>query len=94
MALQLSRTPEIVSEDNRDSVLSSLCLAYIFNSSSRARALTLNALQTFSKKYSYSDQIKEILKDIKANFSEYDELTVEKELEKYHERLDALIKQI
>lgn len=92
MALQLSRTPEMVSESNRESILIALCLSYIFDRSSRARALVLTALNVFSiKPFLCREKIVNILNDIKIHFDEYDELTKANELDKYHKRIDKLI---
>ena len=91
MALQLSRSPDIVSDENQDSILSSLCLAFIFDKSSRARALVLKALKTFSSEFNSAEQIVQILKEIKQNFHEYEELTKKDELSKYYEKVGNLM---
>lgn len=89
MALQLSRNPELVSSENRDAILSSLCLAYVFNSSSRARALSLKALRVFSEKFDSYEVVLEILQEIKSNFAEYQKLTKD-DTSKYKDRLGVL----
>jgi len=93
MALQLSRSPDIVSKENMESILNSLCLAYIFDSSSRARAFVLKALRVFSKRHGSKIIIVEILKEIEENFSEYDDLTAQNELDKYKDRIKILTEQ-
>lgn len=92
MALLLSRNPDLVSEENQDSILSALCLAFIFDKSSRARALVLKALKIFSLEFASKKQIIQMLEEIKKNFHEYEELTKKNELSKYYdERIGILI---
>jgi hypothetical protein len=93
MALQLSRKPDLVLDENRDSILNALCLAFIFDKSKRARALILKALKTFSSKFDSKKQIIQILKEIKKDFRDYEKSTKNKDkLNKYYEeRIQILI---
>jgi hypothetical protein len=55
--------------DARDEVIASLCFAWIFESSNRARALVLAALKEMNE--GYHDQIGSLLERIALQFSDY-----------------------
>ncbi len=81
MALQLSREPHLVTDSNRTRLFSALCLAFVFESSSRARALVLKTLQEFSAKDEvYRRLITGILEEVEADFHAYESKVGKKEL--------------
>jgi hypothetical protein len=90
MALQLARDPQLINESNRTRLLSALCLAFVFESSSRARALVLKTLRNLSGDNSAHRLITSILDEIMADFSAYEAEIGPEELKKYLERLDKL----
>ena len=92
MALQLARKPDLVSKENQDSILSALCLAYLFDKSRRARSLIFKALKIFSNELNASEQIIKILSEIWEDFKEHDKKTKKDYLTKYHEeRIQVLM---
>ena len=90
MALQLARDPHLINESNRTRLLSALCLAFVFESSSRARALVLKTLRNLSADNRTYGQITSILDDVMADFSAYEAEIGPEELKKYLERLEKL----
>jgi hypothetical protein len=90
MALQLARDPQLINESNRTRLLSALCLAFVFESSSRARALVLKTLRNLSGDNPTYGQITSILDEVMADFSAYEAEIGPEELKKYLERLEKL----
>jgi hypothetical protein len=90
MALQLSRDPHLVTESNRTRLFSAMCLAFVFESSSRARALVLKTLRQFSVDDRSYGVITEILNEIEADFRAYDKGVGEDELKDYLKRIKKL----
>ena len=90
MALQLARDPNMINESNRTRMLSALCLAFVFESSSRARALVLKTLRNLSVDDETYEQITSILKEVMADFIAYEDDIGPEELKKYRERLKKL----
>jgi hypothetical protein len=90
MALQLSREPHLVTDSNRTRLFSALCLAFVFESSSRARALILKTLQKFSSDSKVHQLITGILDEIKTDFIAYEAEIGPKELEKYLNQIAKL----
>lgn len=93
MALQLSQNPKLITESNQDRLFTALCLAFVYESSSRTRALVLKTLQQ-SMQAGRHDVIEKILNEIKTDFLAYDKDRPKKELTEYIERIDWLKLQI
>ena len=66
--------------DARDEVMASLCFAWIFESSNRARALVLAALKEMNK--DHHDKIETVLESIDLQFSDYARLVSAEESDK------------
>jgi hypothetical protein len=92
MALQLAREPRLVTDSNRNRLFSAMCLAFVFESSSRARALVLRALQNFSREDEGYRVITGILEEVETDFRAYESEIGQKELTKYFDRLGNLKK--
>jgi hypothetical protein len=90
MALQLSREPRLVTDSNRTRLFSALCLAFVFESSSRARALVLKTLQKFSADSEAYGLITGILDEIETDFRAYESEIGPQELAKYFDRIGKL----
>jgi len=90
MALQLSREPQLVTDSNRTRLFSALCLAFVFESSSRARALVLKTLQKFSADSEAYRLITGILDEIEADFRAYESEIAPEELADYFVRIMKL----
>jgi hypothetical protein len=92
MALQLARNPQLINESNQTRLLSALCLAFVFESSSRARAVVLKTLRKLSENDSTHGLITSILNEVMTDFSDYEAAEIEppEELKKYLERLNKL----
>lgn len=90
MALQLAREPRLINDSNRTRLLSALCLAFVFESSSRARALVLRTLRNFSADSSTHLLITGILDEVEADFRAYESEIGPEELKKYLERMERL----
>jgi len=90
MALQLAREPHLVTDANRYRLFSALCLAFVFESSSRARALVLKTLRTFSKDDKTNIVIVAILKEIADDFVAYERDIGPGELKDYYPRIEKL----
>jgi hypothetical protein len=90
MALQLARDPKLINESNQTRLLSALCLAFVFESSSRARALVLKTLRNLSSDNTIHGDITSILDEVMADFSTYEAEIGSEELKKYLERLQKL----
>jgi hypothetical protein len=71
LALQFVCDPDLVTASNRTRWSCALCLAFIFESSSRARALILKALQTLSRTKEGHGAILEILHEMETDFRAY-----------------------
>ncbi len=90
MALQLAHEPQSINDSNRNRLLSALCLAFVFEASSRARALVLKTLRKFSADNSMHDHITGILEEVEADFRAYESEIGPEELKKYLERIGKL----
>ena len=90
MALQLVRQPKLVTDENRFRLFSALCLAFVFESSSRARALVLEALRSFSKDEGAYTEITELLEGIDRDFKAYESALGPGELTDYYPRIRKL----
>jgi len=90
MALQLARQPELITEDNRERLISALCLAFVFQKSSRARALVLHALNTFSKDAQLKEWTGAIFDDLIIIFRDYEQEMEANELNKYRNRINQI----
>jgi hypothetical protein len=90
MALQLAREPQLVTESNRPRLFSAMCLAFVFESSSRARALALKALRNFSRDSDARRVITEILDEVANDFRAYEAEIGKEELKKYLDRINSL----
>jgi hypothetical protein len=90
LALQLVREPDLVTPSNRTRLSCALSLAFVFESSSRARALILKALQTFSKTKEGHGAILEILDEMETDFRAYAVDIGQEELTKYLIRIAEL----
>ena len=90
MALQLSREPHLVTDSNRTRLFSALCLTFVFETSSRARALVSKALQKFSENDSAHRVITEILDEVETDFRAYEDEIGPDELTKYFARIKKL----
>ncbi len=90
MALQMAREPRLVNDSNRTRLFSALCLAFVFESSSRARALVLKTLRTFSADSPTYHLITGILEEVEADFRAYESEIGPEELKKYLERIGKL----
>jgi hypothetical protein len=90
MALQLSREPQLVTDSNRNRLLSALCLAFVFEASSRAKALVLKTLQKFSADGSAHSVITGILDEVETDFRAYESEIGPEELTKYLDRIKKL----
>jgi hypothetical protein len=91
MAFEIARKPSLVTDDNRERLFAALCTAWVFESSSRARAFIFRALKHFHGG-EHGLVIDNMIKEIKSDFSAYDATLKEKELGDRIERLDALSK--
>ncbi|KVT85703.1 hypothetical protein WK59_12090 [Burkholderia ubonensis] len=94
MAIQLSRDPQLVTNENRHRLFSALCLAFVFESSSRAKALVLKALRNFSKDDAMHSVIVSILKEIEDDFFDYEKEIGPGELKEYYPRIENLRKNL
>ena len=90
MALQLSREPQLVTKSNRTRLFSALCLAFVFESSSRARALVLKTLRNFSMDDEAYNVITGILDEVRDDFSAYEKEIGPDELKDYLKRIKKL----
>ena len=90
MALQLVRDPQLVTDANRTRLFCALCLAFVFESSSRARALILKALQTFAAEEPGAVEIRGILSEMETDFRAYEQEIGKDELTKYFDRIHKL----
>jgi hypothetical protein len=90
MALQLARDPTLINESNRTRLLSALCLAFVFESSSRARALVLRTLRQLAGDNAIHGDINSILDEVIADFSAYEAEIGPEELKEYLEKLENL----
>ena len=90
LALQLIREPKLITAENQDRMFDALCLAFLFASSSRARALIFRALKDFSadavRKKLISDRLEQIRRDVR----EYEQEFEPEGLTKYRERMERL----
>jgi hypothetical protein len=87
LALQLVRQPDLITASTPTGVVCALCLAFVFESSNRARALVLKALQTFSGTKEGHRAILEILHEMETDFTAYAADMGEEELTKYIARI-------
>jgi hypothetical protein len=90
MAIQLVREPHLITDSNRHRLFSALCLAFVFESSSRARALVLQALRTFSRNDGFYATIVSILDEILSDFEVYERDLGPNELNEYFPRIRGL----
>jgi len=94
MALQIARQPSLLTNENRERLFSALCAAWVFESSSRARAFILEALTKFYET-PHRDFISKLLSEIRSDFTTYDERLhkddQKKELDDRIKWLDALV---
>jgi hypothetical protein len=94
MALGIARQPSLLTNENRERLFSALCAAWVFESSSRARAFILKAL-TECYKGPHRGFISELLSQMRSDFLAYDERLHRKdnkiELADRIQSLDALI---
>lgn len=72
MALEIARQPSLLTNENRARLFSALCSAWVFESSTRARAFILKALTEFYKGQ-HRDFISELLSQMRSDFLAYDE---------------------
>ena len=89
MALEIARRPSMVTAENRERLLTALCTSWVFESSSRARAIILRALKLFNSEH--HKEISDLLKEIERDFDEYDKKFQKKELEERRALLKTLI---
>lgn len=90
MAAQLAGNPELVDESNRTRLILALCLAFVYKSSSRTRALVLAALKKLSSSSSLQEEIERILNNLEEDFDAYESSVSKNELGKYMERIQGL----
>ena len=90
MALQLIQDPKLTTSANRERLYAALCLAFVFESADRARALVLRALQKSAQNTQDRDTIIAIIKDVRTNFINYEAAMESDGLQKYYPRLDRL----
>ncbi|MGB7208771.1 MAG: hypothetical protein WBD27_08955 [Pyrinomonadaceae bacterium] len=90
MALELLRNQSLITDANRDRIFTVLCLAFVFDSSSRVRALVSKTLKKFSADTKAKPIIIENLLNLEKDFEIYEKEIGEKELTKYIDRIKLL----
>jgi hypothetical protein len=90
LALQLSREPHLVTDANRTRLCCALCLAFVFESSSRTRALVLSALQKIATAFDGRRAIDAILDEMRDDFRGYEVELGEIDLQQYIRRITKL----